>query len=63
MSNEATWYTITVVQHTGHPQRVEDSKPTDVVACTLLPNMAATILRGIADEIAPKKPVMRGGQP
>lgn len=59
MTIEDTWYTITVVHHTGHPQRVADSNPTDVIAATLLPNMAATVLRGVADEISPKKPVMR----
>lgn len=60
-----SWYTITIVQHAEHPRHGEvASKPTELIGCTVLPTMAATILRGMADEIAPPKPklpVMRSG--
>lgn len=60
MSTPETWYTITVVEHTGHPEQADDSTSTTVVSSTVRPGMAATVLRGLADEIAPpKKPAMR----
>ncbi|MFG1872177.1 hypothetical protein [Micromonospora arborensis] len=56
------WYTITVVRHEKHPRdHVEgiSPKPVEVVACTVLPSLAGSILRATADEIAPPRPVVR----
>lgn len=58
VSTPDTWYTITVVEHTGHPEQA-DSTSSTVINSTARPSMAATVLRGLADEIAPKKSAIR----
>lgn len=57
------WYTITVVRHEKHPRQYEENdpvRPVEVVSCTVLPNLAGSILRATAEEIAPRKPATRG---
>ncbi|MER5703488.1 hypothetical protein ABT023_16305 [Micromonospora sp. NPDC002296] len=55
------WYTVTVVKHDVHPSQRQDSDPApvEVVACTVEPELAGTILRATADQIAPRKPATR----
>ncbi|MGC4886730.1 hypothetical protein [Micromonospora sp. DT227] len=58
-----SWYTVTVVRHEKHPRDYVEgdaTKPIEVVSCTVLPALAAGVLRLAADEIAPPKSVMRG---
>jgi hypothetical protein len=61
-NTDGPWYTITVTQHDTHPQLTAepDSKSVEVIACTVLPHLAGDVLRATAEQIAPKKPTMRG---
>ena len=65
MAESETWYTISVVQHVKHPRRYienDTDKPIEVISCTVLPHLAGDILRATAEQIGPRKPVMRRGE-
>ncbi len=57
------YYEITVVKHDVHPnvrdRHADAPAPVEVIAATVLPQLAGDILRATADQIAPKKPVTR----
>lgn len=52
------WYTVTVVEHTVHPDRwkSDSPKPTVSVAVTVQPKVAVWVLRAAADEITESAP-------
>jgi hypothetical protein len=57
------YYEITVVKHDVHPsvrdRHADAPAPVKVIDATVLPQIAGDILRAVADQIAPKKPVTR----
>jgi hypothetical protein len=65
MSDNTTWYTVTVIKHDKHPREYTDGdsdKPTEVVSATVRTSLAGNLLRAAADDISPIKPTMRGSR-